>query len=62
MIITHNRNIIIGDIKPIIKNGIWFPLSVENGYVEEDGLTFSLPVEEGFYHKRRKTLSFRVEI
>ncbi|WP_427551908.1 hypothetical protein ACQE3D_25330 (plasmid) [Methylomonas sp. MS20] len=35
--------------KPLIDGGIWLPVAVENGYVEEDGLSFSLPVDDGPY-------------
>lgn len=35
--------------KPLIDGGIWFPVSVENGYIEEDGFSFSLPVDDGAY-------------
>lgn len=47
-IFTHRVS--IQDVKPIInKSGIYFPLNVKNGYVEEDGLSFGCPVDSGFY-------------
>lgn len=46
----YEHHVDIADVKPLInKNGIYFPLKVENGFVEEDGLSFGYPVDCGYY-------------
>lgn len=47
---TFDQHVNIDDIKPLIDaQGLFFPLKVENGTVEEDGLSFGLPVDSGRY-------------
>lgn len=46
----YDHHVDINDLKPLVnKKGIYFPLSVENGYIEEDGLSFGYPVDHGNY-------------
>lgn len=45
-----DHHVDINDLKPIVNaKGIYFPLTVENGYIEEDGLSFGYPVDCGNY-------------
>lgn len=58
----HHYTHIIGDIseiKPTVRNNrLYFPLSLETGYVEEDGLCFGYPVDEGPY----STVTFEMAV
>lgn len=48
--IQYDHHVMIDDIKPIIDDqAIYFPLSVENGYVKEDGFSLGHPVDCGNY-------------
>ncbi len=48
--VKYNHSVMLEDIKLLIDGGvIHFPLSVENGYIEEDGFSLGYPVDSGEY-------------
>lgn len=48
--IKYDHHVMLEEIKPLIDGGnIYFPLSVENGYIEEDGFSLGYPVDSGNY-------------
>ncbi|HCU1834412.1 TPA: hypothetical protein OUI11_003387 [Acinetobacter baumannii] len=50
LVLNYDYHVDIHELKPIIKKtGIYFPLSVENEYIEEDGFSFGCPVDSGKY-------------
>lgn len=48
--VKYDHSVMLEEIKPLIDGGnIYFPLSVENGYIEEDGFSLGYPVDSGEY-------------